>query len=133
LLVDHVEAAMDDIATMMDREQDGVTFAEEADLIYNPFPARITIRVPGDVLSKEGFEKELVIEPVDLFDVITSFEGKWISPDPLAELLREKRVPAGEMARHGFRSTKVVPASEIANAIREKMERPKSYAVRWRD
>lgn len=134
LLVDHVNAAMEEVAAMLDQEQDGgATFAEEADLIYNPFPARMTVRVPGDVLSKEGFEKELVIEPVDLFDIVTSLEGKWISPDPLAELLRDQRSSATELARQGFRSTKVVNASAIADAIREKMERPKTYFVRWRD
>jgi hypothetical protein len=135
LLVDHVNAAMEDLATMLDQEQDGggATFAEEADLIYNPFPARMTIRVPGDVLSTEGFDRELVIEPVDLFDVITSLEGKWISPDPLAELLRDQRRSAAELTGQGFRSTKVVHASEIADAIRARMERPKMYVVRWRD
>jgi hypothetical protein len=135
LLVDHVNDAMEEIAAMMDQEQEGggATFAEEADLIYNPFSARMTISVPGDVLSKDGFDKELVIEPVDLYDVITSLEGKWISPDPLAELLRDKRSTATELARNGFKSTKVVHASELADAMREKMERPKMYVVRWRD
>lgn len=135
LLVDQVNVVMEEVAAMMDQEQDGggATFAEEADLIYNPFPARMTIRVPGDVVSKEGFEKELVIEPVELLDVITSLEGKWISPDPLAELFRDQRSSAAELSRQGFRSTKVVHASEVADAIREKMERPKMYAVRWRD
>lgn len=135
LLVDHVNSVMEEIAAMMDQEQDGggTTFAEEADLIYNAFPARMTVRVPGDVISKEGFANELVIEPVELLDVITSLEGKWISPDPLAELFRDQRSPAAELARNGFRSTRVVHAGEIADAIREKMERPRTYVVRWRD
>jgi hypothetical protein len=134
-LVDSVSGAMEELATMMDREQEGggATFAEEADLIYNPFPARITVRVPGDVLSKEGFEKELVIEPVDLFDAITALEGKWISPDPLAALLRDQPPAAAEMARQPRRATRVVQASDIADAILEQLERPKTYVVRWRD
>ena len=133
-LIDSVTGAMEELATMMDREQDGggATFAEEADLIYNAFPARITVRVPGDVLSKEGFEKELVIEPVELFDAITSLEGKWISPDPMAALLRDQTPPAAEMARQPRKSTRVVHASEIADAIRAQLERPKTYVVRWR-
>ncbi|MFL6248645.1 MAG: hypothetical protein ACJ74H_21660 [Thermoanaerobaculia bacterium] len=135
LLVNHVTAAMEEVATMMDQEEEGggTTFAEEADLIYNPFPARMTVRVPGDIVSRDGFGKELVIEPIDLYDVITSLEGKWISPDPLAELLRERRITSADMARQEFRSTNIVQASEIADAIREKMERPKMYVVRWRE
>lgn len=133
-LVDSVIVAMEEIGTMMDQVPDGAaaTFGEEADLIYNPFPARMTIRVPGDVLSKEGFKEELVIEPVDLLDVITGLEGKWISPDPLAALLREQPATAEELSRQGLRSTQVVHASDIANAIREELERPKMYVVRWR-
>ena len=134
-LVDSVSAAMDEIATMMDREGDGgaATFAEEADLVYNAFPARMVIRVPGDVVSKEGFEKELVIEPVALFDVLTALEGKWISPDPLAQLLREDSPSADTMARMPLRSSKSVQASQIADVIRAQLVRPKMYVVRWRE
>jgi hypothetical protein len=134
-LVDSVVAAMEEIATMMDKVDDGgaATFGEEADLIYNPFPARMTIRVPGDVLSKEGFEKELVIEPIDLMDAVTALEGKWISPDPLAALLRDQPSNPEEMARQALKSTKVVHASDIADAIRQQLERPKMYVVRWKE
>jgi hypothetical protein len=133
-LVDSVTAAMEEIATRMDDTQDGAaTFGEEADLIYNAFPARMTIRLPGDVVSKEGFDKELVIEPIDLLTAITSFEGKWISPDPLAALLREQPPSAEQLARQPRRSTSSVPASDIADAIRAQLTRPRTYVVRWRD
>jgi hypothetical protein len=133
-LVDSVMAAMDDIGTRMDGTEDGAaTFGEEADLIYNAFPARITVRVPGDVLSKEGFAKELVIEPVELLETITSLEGKWISPDPLAALLREQPPTGEQLAQRPRQSTATVHASDIADAIREKLARPRTYVVRWRD
>jgi hypothetical protein len=133
-LVDDVNGAMAQIATMMDQVQEsgGATFGEEADLIYNPFPARMTIKVPGDVISKEGFGKELVIEPVNLLEAITSLEGKWISPDPLAALLRDQPPTSQELARQPRHSANVVPASDIATAIREQLGRPRTYAVRWR-
>ncbi len=134
-LVDSVSAAMEEIATQMDAESEAgaATFAEEADLIYNPFPARMTVRVPGDVLSKEGFDKELVIEPVDLLEAIMALEGKWISPDPLAALLRDQpKGTSAEIAGQARQSTKVVHASEIAEAIRVQLARPKTYVVRWR-
>jgi hypothetical protein len=133
-LVDSVTAAMEDIATRMDETEDGgATFGEEADLIYNAFPARMTIRVPGDVVSTEGFGKELVIEPVNLLETITALEGKWISPDPLAALLREQTPSGEQLARQPRQSATAVPASDIADAIREKLARPRTYVVRWRD
>lgn len=133
-LVDSVTAAMEEIATRMDETEDGAaTFGEEADLIYNAFPARMTIRVPGDVVSTEGFGKELVIEPVNLLETITSLEGKWISPDPLAALLREQSPSGAQLARQPRRPATSVPASDIADAIREKLARPRTYVVRWRD
>lgn len=133
-LVDSVRLAMEEIANLMDKEQDGggATFAEEADLIYNAFPARMSIRVPGDVISKEGFDEKLVIEPVSLFDAIEALDGKWISPDPLATLLRDEQPSPDALARTERRSAKVVQPAEIANAIREQLARPKMYVVRWR-
>jgi hypothetical protein len=134
-LIDHVNATMEEIATRMDAQEDGgATFAEEADLLYNPFPARMTVRVPGDVIASEGFPKDLVIEPVNLYDAIASLEGRWISPDPLATLLRkdDQTAAAMKLANQRLQSTSVVNASDIAAAIREKLVRPKAYVVRWR-
>jgi len=133
-LVDHVTAAMEEIATRMDETEDGAsTFAEEADLIYNAFPARMTVTLPGDVISREGFGKELEIEPIQLVESITGLEGKWISPDPLAALLREQPPTGSAMALIPRRSSSFVNSKDIADAIREKLARPRTYVVRWRD
>ena len=135
-LIEHVSTTMENLATLMDQEQDGgLTFAEETDLLYNPFPSRTTVRVPGDILSREGFPQDMVIEPVSLLAAITALEGRWISPDPLAMLLRkDDETPAAtKLANEPRRSASVVKASEIAEAIREKLVRPKAYVVRWRD
>ncbi len=136
--VDDVEEAMDDIAKRMD-EQEGraSTFAEEADLVFNPFPAHISVSVPGDVLSTEGFGSQtngtFLIEPVDLVASIAALEGKWITPDPLAALLREEIPTSEELAKMPRRSRTLVPAGSVAEAIREQLARPKAYAVRWRE
>jgi hypothetical protein len=135
-LIDHVAATMDEIATQMDaQEEGGATFAEEADLLYNPFPARLTVRVPGDIITSEGFPKDMIIEPVNLLTAITSLEGRWISPDPLATLLRksDETPMATRLAAQPRMSTATVNASDVSTAIREQLVRPKAYVVRWRD
>src|ERR1044071_1423486 len=93
-LVDAVVDSMVMIGERMDAQNARAkTFAESADLIFNPFPARMVVRVPRDPISSEGFakgSKELVIEPVDLLSAVAGLEGKWISPDPIAELTAEQ-------------------------------------------
>lgn len=137
-LVEAVIEAMGGIAEQMDaHEGRAATLAEEADLVFNPFPARMIVRVPGDVLSSDGFtkskSKDLAIEPVDLFAAIAALEGRWISPDPLAALLRDERPTPEQLAEAPRKSEAVVSSSEIAGAIREQLERPRTYSVRWRE
>lgn len=136
-LVEAVADAMVKIADRMDRQDSSAeSFAESADLMFNPFPARMTIRVPGEVLAVEGFEKaekELVIEPVDLFKAVAALEGRWISPDPLAALLREEEPNAGEIAEKPRTAIPVTSSTDVTRALREQLARPRSYVVRWRE
>jgi len=137
-LVDAVLESMEEIAERMDAQDDrAATFAEEADLLFNPFPGRVTVRVPSDVISTQGFTSQkgnaVIIEPIDLFATLASMEGKWISPDPLAALLRDQTPRAADLAALPRKSEAVVTSTEIANAIREHLARPKTYSVRFRD
>ncbi|HEX8616460.1 MAG TPA: hypothetical protein VF911_02635 [Thermoanaerobaculia bacterium] len=125
--VDQLLRTMDDLAGRMDEEEvHAARLAEEADLIFNPFPARITVRVPGE-------EKPLVIEPVELFESLKSLEGRWISPDPLIAFLREENLTAEQLARQPRRATFNVSATDIASAVREQLTKPRTLSIRWRD
>lgn len=137
-LVDDVRNAMDDIASIMDeKEGRAQSFAEEADLIFNPFPARMIVRVPGTVLANEGFgvakDKSLVIETIDLFGMIRSLEGKWVSPDPLVALLEEEPVTSDQLAQMDRRATLMVASNDVAKELRARLTRPNEYLVRWRE
>lgn len=137
-LVQGVVDAMEAIGEKMDQQEGrAATFAEEADLVFNPFPARMIVRAPRDISDAEGFTKqsgtEVSIEPVDLFATIAAMEGKWISPDPLAALLQDRKPLSSEIARQERKSTAVVTASEVARALHEQLSRPKTYVVRWRN
>lgn len=136
--VDDVVRAIEEIGARMDEQESrAATFGEEADLVNNPFPARVTIVVPGDVLASEGFasakDRALVIEPVSLWQSIAALEGKWISPDPLAAMLREQPMRSEELAEKPRRSVALVPATSVEAAIREQLARPRAYSVRWRE
>lgn len=136
-LLDAIAHSMDEISERMDADEaQSVLFAEEADLVFNPFPGRVVVRTPADVLESEGFAgkgNEVTIEPVDLFESLAGLEGKWIAPDPLAASLREQNVTAVQLAEAERHSTAIVSSSEVKRAIREQLVRPKMYSVRWRD
>jgi hypothetical protein len=125
-LVESVRHAMETLADHLDQSEGrATTFAEEADLVYNPFPARIVIHSPD--------KQELTIEPVDLFAGITALEGRWIQPDPLAALLRDEKLTAAELAKVERHAHVIVGATEVEDAVRAQLARPKQYSLRWPD
>lgn len=136
-LANELVAAMEDIAGRMDEEEGrAATLAEDVDAIFNPFPATITVEMPGDIVSSEGFairDKRAMIDRISLMDAITKLEGRWISPDPLAALMRDQSQTAAELARMPRRSEEGVHANIVAGALRAELERPKTYVVRWRE
>lgn len=133
-----VRPVIDSMIAIVDRLHDDENYPvdEEADLVLNPFPAKLTLQFPGDIVASEGFRKsgarEVVVDPVDLFGALKSLEGKWATPDPLVTILREEEVDARAMASLVRHSTSVLPPSEIAETLRAKIVRPSSYLVRWR-
>ena len=112
----------------------------EADLVYNPMPARIVVHVPNEPLLVEGFalgkNGELVAEPPSLLEAIASLEGRWVTPDPLAFATRPNGGgdPAKEaaliaaMPRH---TTAVIGAIEVGDALVQKLRPAARYRVRW--
>jgi hypothetical protein len=117
------------------------TLAEEADLVLNPFPAEITVHVPGEITLVEGFTKSdaerVMIPRPALLESVAALEGRWVSPDPFAAALRadqEKKqdVDVAALVAAERKSTAVVPASDVAAALIEEMRPPARYRVRWR-
>ena len=60
---------------------------EISHLVYDPFPARLTVTLPGPPLAVEGFEKrpdgKLSVPGLGLWNALGSLEGRWLSPDPV--------------------------------------------------
>ncbi len=86
-LVVRVKDAMENVAFAL-MVDDGKAFSlnELTRLVYDPFPARLTIAVEGRVLETEGFSVAAAYferPPVDAWNALRSLEGRWISPDPV--------------------------------------------------
>src|SRR5436309_9713214 len=76
------ESARRSIENLAFGEHDTEDLEREADLVFNPFPATLVVRVPTEPLIVEGFTREekgrLVAHTMDLLDAVASLEGKWI-------------------------------------------------------
>jgi len=84
-LVVRVKDAMEEVAfALMVPNDQAFSLNELTRLVYDPFPARLTIAANGTILGSEGlkagddfFERP----PVDAWNALRSLEGRWISPD----------------------------------------------------
>jgi hypothetical protein len=112
----------------------------EADIVYNPLPARIVVHVPGEPLVVEGFaagkDRELVAEPPSLLEAVASLEGRWVTPDPLAfstrpEAGNDPESEAAIIAAMPRRTSAVVGTIEVGEAIVQKLRPAPRYRVRW--
>lgn len=118
------------------RDFDWAPLAQRADLVENPIPAVIKVRVPTKPLIVEGFERQgddLVVRPRTLFDAMSELEGRWLSPDPLAMGLRTDKVDdvIAAMTTSPRHAEPVVTAEDVVAAVREKMHLLPRYRVRF--
>jgi hypothetical protein len=137
-LIERVDATTKSLTTLMDEaEQRGVSIDEQFDLVFNPFPAAFTVRTPP-ILSFEGFTKKgdaLVAERAGLLEAVLALENRWLSPDPLAMLVRAdvdgKEFAAKDIAALPRKSSSTVTAQEIASAVTAILQRGGTYRVRF--
>ncbi len=142
-LVTEVDKATDTILEHMKlAESEATTLDEEFDLVYNPFPGEIVVKLPRQITAVEGFARRgadsAAISRAGLLDAAAALEGRWFSPDPLAILLRaddsKSDVPdAATLAKQPRRSTEVPSAGEVEKAFLEQLRPAATYRVRWSD
>jgi hypothetical protein len=141
-LINDVSDAQEAIeAKMRPSDTEAITLDEEADLVFNPFPAEIVVHLPKEPTAIENFEKRsadtVAIHRLGLLDAVKALEGRWVSPDPLALALKadaDADLPAPSwFASQTRRSSPLVTASEIEKAVTEKLRPAASYKVRWID
>jgi hypothetical protein len=129
-------------AVLVVPEKEDHSLDEVSHLVYDPFPARLTVRLPGETLEVEGFEpgekNTLTAFGPGLWQALWSLEGRWISPDPLRlyfeEDGREGQQPLalGEVLRRP-RSAEVPPSAlEVQQAIADRLRPAPVYRVVWR-
>ncbi len=113
----------------------------EFDAAFNPFPSELRVVVPGEPLVVEGFSRTeeggLVVKSTGVLDAVAMLEGKWVSPDPIAGLLRTGEGPevprrfAEAMANEDRHAADVIRADDVRQALIDTMKPAVRYRVRW--
>jgi hypothetical protein len=140
-LVRRVKEAMDLVveALLVDSGE-AYSLNELSRLVYDPFPARLTIAVKGRVLGSEGliagpghFERP----PADAWTALAALEGRWIAPDLVTALASpapedEQPEPDPVVFAALSRSFGSAPsAAEVASALLSELVPVPVSALRW--
>jgi len=134
-LINGVGRTMDTIVSRIDKDASVYTVDEDFDLVFNPFPAEITVKAPRAFTLSEGFDKRsddlVAIHRTGLFEALEALEGKWISPDPLAMSMRDEKIDPKKIAAMPRKSSTMVMPSEISKIIKDRLTPATVYRVRW--
>jgi hypothetical protein len=114
---------------------------EVSHLIYDPFPARLTLKLPGAPLSLEGFlpgaDGTLTVASLGLWDALRGLEGRWLAPDPVLFYVESVQAEPANIDLDAFlakpRQSHLPPsAGEVRAAIEARLRSAPLYRVSWR-
>lgn len=141
-LVLRVKDALDSVVLALVMP-DGESFSmnELTRLVYDPFPARLTMSVDGQALQSEGwithsgfFERPAV----DAWNALLSLDGRWLSPDlvtAMASPAPEDQQPEPDPVEFASRPRYVAAAptsSEVESALLSGLVPASELTLRWR-
>lgn len=140
--IDRLREAMEPVmAVLFVPEGEDHSPNELSHLVYDPFPARLTVRLPGRPREEpEGFAvapdgKTLVASGPGLWEALRSLEGRWLAPDPVLLYVqrngREQKEPLDLEALVAVprRAEPAPAADEVRQALEERLEPTPFYRV----
>ncbi len=139
--LDPLQDAMGEVLDLFSVPPDSAFSPDELSrLVYDPFPASLTLRVPGTVLEVEGFQDQgsghLRVPPLSIWEAFARIQGRWLSPSPVViyyQHLHEGKTPL-DLADFLGRPRSAAPApspSELVRTLEEGMKPALVYRVRW--
>jgi hypothetical protein len=140
-MIDRINDHFQQLSSMLDPEDDAEYSLDELSLlVYDPFPADVTMTLPGRVLSAEGFEKEsekvVTLRRAGLWESTATLQSGWLSPDPLMIWVdawqdeNKKKVDLDEVVATS-RRIETKSAAEVRAAIVAALKPRPRYTVRW--
>lgn len=143
-LDDRLQAAMQEVWSVLTiPEGEDHTPDELSHLVYDPFPGRLTVRLPGAPLeAPEGFtagnDGVLSAEGPGLWQALRALEGRWLSPDPILLYMEHVRRSPDEpfnlnaLLRQERRAEPAPSTKEVRLAIEERLRPEPVYRVLWK-
>ena len=116
---------------------------EVSHLVFDPFPARLAVKLPGAPSSVEGFargEKGMLEVPsLGLWEALKSLEGQWLAPDPVLFYVASGQNGQDEIDLDLFlqKTRRAAPAhllpsaDEVRAAIEERLRPAPVYRAAW--
>ncbi len=120
-------------------EDAAFTVDELSSLVHDPFPAPVTLRVPGQILLVEGFvehEGELQVRGPSLWNAWRAIGDEHLSPDLVRTRWQrgrsagEEELSVSELASRP-RFARGLDERELETLVRERLEPPALLRVRW--
>jgi len=140
-LVEPFKQELEEVLTLFDVPVDSSHSEEELSrLVFDPFPAPLTVRVPGPVLEIEGFDQGspgvLTVHGLSLWEALRSVQDRWISPSPVVTYYEQARMPRPSFDFEGFlarrRAASPAPSPrEVLEALEKPLKAAPAYRVRW--
>jgi len=150
--VEEVAKAIGELSEILELDRDeGYSLNELSRLVHDPFPARITVEVPGEILEVEGFEvlsdagetpgsepRRLSIPGLGLWESWLALEGVWVFPDPAASFyylaLQEDPDAAFPALLAAERWVEPAPrVGEVRSELEDLLRPEPAYRVVWRE
>lgn len=140
--VEHLQEAMQDVLSVLQVPEGGDHTPDEiSHLVYDPFPGKLTVRLPAPPLAPpEGFEDQqgtLIAEGPSLWHALRSLGGRWLAPDPVllyAEAQRrspDQPLDLATLVRQPRRAAPAPGAGEVRKLIENLLRPEPLYRVTW--
>jgi hypothetical protein len=141
-LVDRTKATMEEAAmVLLVDDNRAFSLNELSRLVYDPFPARLTVAVQQEVVDAVGFVhgSDYFERPaVDAWNALRSLEGRWIAPDlvtaaaaPVSDFLQPEPDILSLASQRRFYSTPPTSA-EVESAILAALVPEEQLVLRFR-
>jgi hypothetical protein len=140
-LIVAVKRSMDRVtAALRPPSTEPYSLTELSRLVHDPFPARLSVAVDGDVLEIEGFIRNrrgnLERTTADAWSALESLEGRWLSPDLVSSVVsRGNDAPAEDPESFSLRPRFHFPppsAEEVRSALESALIPTSIHRIRWR-
>lgn len=126
---------------------DGAAYSpdEVSHLVYDPFPARLSLKLPGRPLEMEGFQPApdgaLTVASPGLWEALRSLQGRWLSPDPVLVYVeggrqgKEDEIDLDaflEKPRQAAPARLLPAAAEVRAEIEARLRPARLYRAAWK-